>query len=198
MAFINFVKTVQENIFERIQTEWDDIRCETMWDENVGDGIDDIIQEEINDALPPYDVDIEECINDYGIRKAIKLYINTFGAIENADNITAILLHNAVQEEIDVSWNAYSSWAYKDAPDCEVCDLIVENPIKCICGNVICEECYNADNDKWIDKEHHVYGCGDCDDILSGRKDPFKGDVFAKSSWDIVLESHPNIIKQYL
>jgi len=186
MAFTNLVQEVQEDIFKRIDQE-SNPRSEEQYDDI---GIDDLIQEEIDYALThEYNGDIEECINNYGIQKALDLHIATFGAIDKAD-IRSILF-TAVKEELNICWNEYSLWAFKDEPECG-CGYFPEEPIKChMCSEVICEECYRADDNtfKMINKEHNVYCCGNCDDLISGRKEPFEDDIFARTAWNAYYNS---------
>lgn len=185
MAFINFVKAVQEEIFKRIQE--DTPRSEEQYDDIDIDGI---IHEEIDYSLThEYDGDIEECIVNYGIQKALDLYIDSFGAIEKAS--IRSLLHEPVRDGLNICWNEYSLWAFKDEDECG-CGVFPEEPIKChMCGEIICEECYKADDNtfKLINKEHKVYGCGNCDDLISGRREMFEGDVFARGAWDAYYNS---------
>lgn len=183
MAFNNFVKSTQEDIFKRIQDEFNPRREEQYEDIDINS----IIHEEIdNNTTHEYDGGIEECLVDYGIKKALTIHIATFGPIEKADNLIRILLHTAVREELNVCWNEYCCWAFKDEDECG-CGLYPEEPITChMCSEMICKGCYEADDNtfKLINKEHNVYSCGSCDDIISGRKEPFEDDIFARTAWD--------------
>ena len=159
MAFKNFVKNVQDSIFQRIQE--DTPRSEEQYD---AIDINDIIHEEIDYALThEYNGDIEEIIKDYGIEKAIKLYIVVYCAIESSD--IRSLIYEPVKAELNICWNEYSLWAFKDEPECG-CGYFPEEPIKChMCDEVICDECYKDDDNtfKLINEEHKVYCCGNCD-----------------------------------
>jgi hypothetical protein len=157
MTFNNFVKSIQEEIFKRIQEH--DPRNQDMYDAmDFGDDM----HEELDHAIN-IEYGKDELLADYGIQKAFDIHVETFGKIGKADNIVGMLLYTAVKEELDICWNEYELWAFKDEERCG-CGTYPIEPIICdMCKEVICDECYDEDDNWTVISEkcyEKVYNCG--------------------------------------
>jgi len=114
-SLYKFVSNIKEELFSRIQSEQDG----EMTLEEYTEKVIDVLHEEIDYAVTTeYLGDVEKLVYEYGIHKALCLYINenAFGA-EALGNITQengqysrCLLYMIVKEKLTYSYDEYNLW----------------------------------------------------------------------------------------
>jgi hypothetical protein len=110
MSLNEFVNNVVENIYKRVKEEQDG----EMDAEQFQDAVDEILFEEIETAISHIFLNkIEKIIYEYGIDKAIRLYVIEFGSeqfdrfIQDGGRCSGALLFQIVRDEISLDYEEY-------------------------------------------------------------------------------------------
>lgn len=113
----NFVENVQDHIFTTIhETHEGEMDANTYNNE-----IDDYVHNGIDcDVVNEYLGEVEKLVCEYGIHKAMDLYVDTYGEEALGVNThiygsySRRLLYGIVKDKLDHSYEAYKKWVEKN------------------------------------------------------------------------------------